>query len=340
LKFWPSAKRLALPVVGMLLMGDLLLFAYGKRVTHDPLLYYPEVPALREIANATPGREFGIDCLPANMAQAVGLWDIRGFDSVDPERWLKLLWVASGREVAHSDYAASQLFVPRWKIVAPDEIRFPAVLDMLSVRYAIFRGVPLPGIKPRFRSEDYWVLENRHALPRVFVPKRVEAVPNDTVALRKLALPTFDAREVAYVDANFSMWGTIRGNAEIKEEIPTRIVVDAQMQTPGLLVLADNWDKGWRAYVNGNRTPIARTNYSIRGVVLSAGSSTVEFRYEPTMLAFGNSLAVAAIASLLAWAAALAWRRRQAARVTGAALSEMPNTLPTNLGDPIHDGRA
>jgi len=340
LKVWPSAKRLALPVVGMLLMGDLLLFAYGKRVTHDPLLYYPEVPALREIANATPGREFGIDCLPANMAQAVGLRDIRGFDSVDPERWLRLLWIASGVEGVHSDYAASQLFVPRWKIVAPGEIRFPAVLDMLSVRYAIFRGAPLPGIRPRFRSEDYWVLENQHALPRVFVPKRVEAVPNDQVALRKLALPSFDAREVAYIDSHISMWGTIRGQAEIREEIPTRIVVDAKMETPGLVVLADNWDKGWRAYVNGKRTPIVRTNYSIRGVLLDPGLSSVEFRYEPSALALGNTLAIAAIASLLAWAAALVWRRRRALRVTGQASSQVPRVLSTNLGDPIHDGRA
>lgn len=326
-RFRPSLRRFAFPVVGILMLGDLLSFDYGKRVMHDPLLYYPEVPALIEMAKATPGREVAINCLPANMGQAVGLMDIRGFDSVDPERWLKLLWTASGTEGQHSDYAATQRFEPRWKIVPPDEIRFPEVLDMLSVRYAIFRGSPLPGVKPRFRSEDYWILENRHALPRVFVPKRVEAV-SDEETLRKLALPSFDAREVAYVDSHMSMSGTIRGTAAIREEIPTRIVVDAQMQMRGLLVLADNWDKGWRAYVNGTPTPVVRTNYSIRGVVLPAGSSRVEFRYESPALARGNVLAIAAIVTLLGWATALEWRRRKRARVTGPTLSQVPRVLP------------
>jgi hypothetical protein len=327
LKFRPSTKRFAFPVVGLLMVVDLLLFGYGKRVTQDVSLYFPEVPALREVANATPGREIAIDCLPANLAQAVGLMDIRGFDSVDPERWLKLLWIASGTEGRHTDYAATQSFVPRWRGVPPDEIRFPAVLDMVSVRYAIFRGVPGPAVRPRFRSEDYWVLENRHALPRVYIPNRVESVPSDDDVLRKLALPDFDAREVAYVNSNVAMWGTIRGEAKIKEETPTRIVVDAQMQTRGLLVLADNWDKGWRAYVNGKRTPILRTNYTIRGVLLPTGSSTVEFRYESPALALGNLLAVAAMSILLGWGTALRWRRRRPAQAAGRTLSEARGAL-------------
>jgi len=327
-RFRPSAGRFAIAVVGILMLADLLSFGYGKRVTSDPALYFPDIPALREMAKAAPGREFCIDCMPANMAQAIGLMDIRGFDSVDPERWLRLLWVASGTEGEHFDYAATQSFQPRWKIVAPDEIRFPAVLDMVSVRYAIFRGKPLPGIRPRFRSEDYWVLENRHALPRVYVPARVESVPNDDEALRRLEDPEFDPRDVAYVDASMSMWGTIRGKAEIREEVPTRIVVDAQMQTRGLLVLADNWDKGWRAYVNGKVTPILRTNYSIRGVVLPSGASTVEFRYASPALALGHTLAAAAITILLGWGAALVLRRRKHAPTAAATLSQPASALP------------
>jgi len=331
-RFRPSARRFVLPWVGILMVGDLLMFGFGKRPMHDPLLYFPEIPALRQVAEGTPGREFCINCMPANLAQAVGLMDIRGFDSVDPERWLRLLWVASGAEGEHFDYAATQYFIPRWKIVAPDGIRFPAILDMLSVRYAIFRGTPLPGIRPRFRSEDYWVLENRHALPRVYVPARVESIPSDDEVLRKLALPSFNPREVAYVDASLSMWGTIRGKAEIKEEIPTRIVVNAQMESRGLLVLADNWDKGWRAYVNGKPTPVVRTNYSIRGVALPAGPSNVEFRYESPALVLGNALAAAAITALLGWGAALAWRRRKRGRVARQSLSQAPLALPAAPG--------
>jgi hypothetical protein len=309
LKLRPSGKRFALPVIGLLMFGDLVLFGIGKRVVHDPLLYYPEVPALKQVATGTPGREICISCLPANFAQAAGLYDIRGFDSVDPERWLKLLWIASGEEGKHSDYAATQYFVPRMWFGPPNDILFAPVLDMLSVRYAIFRGTPPKDLVPRFRSEDYWVMENPRALPRVFVPKRVESITKDDDLLHALARKEFNPSEVAYVSSNLAMWGTIRGRAAIKEEIPTRVVIEANMETRGLLVLADNWDKGWQAFVNGKATPVLRTNYAIRGVVLPPGPSTVEFRYEPRGLVLGNRLALAAIAAMLVWIALLLRRR-------------------------------
>jgi hypothetical protein len=170
-------------------------------------------------------------------------------------------------------------------------------------------------VKPVFQSNDYWVLENRSALPRVFIPRRVTAIPDDDETLRRLALPGFNAQEIAYVEAPLDLPTEIRGSAEIKEEIPTRIEIDAQMETPGLLVLADRWDVGWQAYVNGARAPILQTNYAIRGVTLPAGASKVEFRYEPSCLAIGNALALGTIAVLLAWTGLVVWRRRKATPV-------------------------
>jgi uncharacterized membrane protein YfhO len=92
-------------------------------------------------------------------------------------------------------------------------------------------------------------------------------------------------------------------------------VIDAQMETPGLLVLADRWDVGWQAYVNGARAPILQTNYAIRGVTLPAGASKVEFRYEPNRVAIGNALALGTIAVLLTWTGLVVWRRRKATPV-------------------------
>jgi hypothetical protein len=309
-RFRPSASRLAFSVVGVLAVSDLLGFGIGKRINEDPSLYYPEVPALREVATATPGRVIGVGCLPANISQAVGLMDIRGYDSVDPARLLRLMALASAEGGHFASYAATQYFHPKLKIEAPDTIRFSPVFDMLSVRWAIFRGIPSPGITPRFRSEDYWVLENRRALPRAFVPQRVESATNEKKLLANLGRSDFDARRVAYVESHLSMRGPIRGNATITEEIPSRIKVDVQMETTGLLVLADNWDKGWRAYVDGRPASILRTNYTLRGVVVNPGTSTVEFRHESSTLALGNGLALLAIAVLLTWTGVAAWRRR------------------------------
>src|SRR5208283_371006 len=133
--------------------------------------------------------------------------------------------------------------------------------------YVIFRGSPPQEVKPAFQGPDYWVLENRSALPRVFVPRRVEVVADDNERLGKLALPEFNPRAVAYVETPADLPADCRGAAKITSEIPTRIVVTAQMETPGLLVLADRWDKGWRACLNGKPVPILKTNHALRGVV-------------------------------------------------------------------------
>ncbi len=77
-----------------------------------------------------------------------------------------------------------------------------------------------------------------------------------------MASPQFNPAEVAYVESPVELPAYCRGRAEITNEIPTRIMISAQMETPGLIVLADNWDKGWRAYWNGRPVPVLRADYT------------------------------------------------------------------------------
>jgi hypothetical protein len=185
---------------------------------------------------------------------------------------------------------------------------------MLDVRYVIFRGVPPPEVRPAFQSPDYWVLVNSNALPRAFVPRRVEIVANPAVRLQKLASPEFNPRTVAYVELPVGLPPSCRGTADIVEEIPTRVKVAVNMETVGLVVLADLWDKGWRAYLNGKPVPILIANHAIRGVVVPAGRATLEFRYEPASFALGLRLAALATVILISWIGVSVWRRRAASR--------------------------
>jgi hypothetical protein len=287
-------RGLLMPVFGALLLGELWWFSHGRSVQADPALYYPEIPALRSIAEAAPGRVVGYNCLPANLAAAVGLRDVRGYDAVDPDRWISLLARAADSRSTVAAYAASQWLTPLMKSAPAEPPRLSPILDLLGVRYVIFRGVPPPEIKPRFQSPDYWVWENRSALPRVFIPKRVETVPDDRERLEKLSAEEFSPREVAYVETAVNLPSECAGDVTIQSEVPTRIVVAAEMKTAGLLVLADRWDGGWRASVNGRQVPILRTDHALRGVVLPPGLSRIEMQYRPTSLTLGLLLSAAA----------------------------------------------
>ena len=249
-------------------------------------------------------------CLPANLAAMCGLHDIRGYDDVDPQRLIDLVSIAAHPNSPKYSYALTQVLMPRASLTPEGDAKLSPVLDMLGVQYVIFRGTPLPGARPAFQGPDYWVLVNPAVLPRVFIPRRVESAPDKDVRLKKLASPQFDPRDVAYVEAPIQSPATCRGKAQIIHEVPTRITISVNMETPGLVVLADLWDKGWQACLDGTRVPILRANHAIRGVLVPPGSATLEFRYEPASFAWGLMLSGGSSVVLLSWLAIVLRKRR------------------------------
>lgn len=281
------SQRALATVLGVAMVLEMFTFAFGRVPQCDPALYYPRLPVFDALAIKPPGRFVGYGCLTASVAQGSGLNDVRGYDSIDPGRLTELVLTTIEPNSTVYSYARLQRIVQRVELSAPDEMRLPPVLDLLNTRYVIFRGAPPPNIQPWFRQDDYYVLENRNALARVFVPERVEMIADPTERLRRMTTADFDPRAVAFVEEPVTLPARCTGTAEIVDEISTRVTVKAQLETPGLLMLADNWDVGWRAYRNGERLPVLRADHALRGVVLPAGESTVQFRFEPASFKLG-----------------------------------------------------
>ena len=72
----------------------------------------------------------------------------------------------------------------------------------------------------------------------------------------------------------------------IRRYEPQRVVIDAVLARPGLVVLSDAWYPGWHASVaSGEETRAAmvyRTNRVCRGVWMPAGEHTIEYRFRST----------------------------------------------------------
>ncbi len=50
------------------------------------------------------------------------------------------------------------------------------------------------------------------------------------------------------------------------------------------------YDKGWNAYLDGNKANYCRVDYLLRGMAIPAGEHTIEFRFEPVSFARGNAI--------------------------------------------------
>jgi len=84
------------------------------------------------------------------------------------------------------------------------------------------------------------------------------------------------------------------------------VEVEATLSARGVLVLADTFDTGWTATVDGTPSPIFPTNYLFRGVGVRAGTHRIRFRYDRDAFGYG------VITSVLAWgvlAVLAGWRR-------------------------------
>lgn len=90
-----------------------------------------------------------------------------------------------------------------------------------------------------------------------------------------------------------------------------RLRLQVETAEKGYCVLAETYYAGWRAYVNGEERPMMRANYTLRAVVVPAGTSIVEFRFEPPLFALGWKLSIGAVFLALALAGTDILRRRR-----------------------------
>jgi hypothetical protein len=208
-------------------------------------------------------------------------------------------------------HARTQLATPLiWPTAAGP--RLHPVADLLNVRYLIFRERPPAWLPIILHEDDYWIAENRHALPRAWVPRRVQVVKDNHQALSAMAGYGFDPRQTVFMTEELGLPDPMQGQASIRYESPTRAELDVEMQTAGLVLLADSWNAGWRADLDGASCPIYRVDVALRGFHVPAGKHQIVCTYDPLSVRIGLQAAAAGGIALFLWTL---WKVRAARRI-------------------------
>jgi hypothetical protein len=285
-------RRPAIFLLGALALGELIWMAAGVNPQRSKQLYYPPIPAVQALQKMPWGRAVCMGCMPANLLALQQIPDLRGYDGADPQRMVELLKLFEAPGAPFPDYARVEWFLP--------ELPSP-LADLLGLRYLIFRGAPPAAVRPIAQSDDYYVLENPAALPRAFVPTSSQVVPAAKDRLALLGSRSFDPRAVVLLEKwpSIAASAPAEGRAEVLEDSGDELALAVEMKTPGLLVLADSWDAGWRASWNGAEVEVLRADHALRAVALPAGQGQLFFRYQPGSFTLGLQLAAAAAILLL-----------------------------------------
>ncbi|HXY39304.1 MAG TPA: hypothetical protein VEQ10_06520, partial [Vicinamibacteria bacterium] len=115
------------------------------------------------------------------------------------------------------------------------------------------------------------------SLPRVRVVAGVRAADDDA-ALGALVDPKFDPGRAVVLARGPAREApaAFDGRARIVSEAADALRVEAELSSAGYLVIADSYDQGWKAAVDGVRAPLLRANLAFRAVPVPAGRHQVE----------------------------------------------------------------
>jgi hypothetical protein len=136
--------------------------------------------------------------------------------------------------------------------------------------------------------------------PRTYVVGGAR-IADEAASLHLIEDPSFDpTREIilpkgAPVPAPPAPAGTSR----IVEWKPDRIRIEADIVSPGYVVLVDTYDPSWHASVDGIPAEILRANVAFRAVRVSAGRHIVEMVCRPNSLYLGLAITALTVIALL-----------------------------------------
>jgi hypothetical protein len=80
---------------------------------------------------------------------------------------------------------------------------------------------------------------------------------------------------------------------------PERAVLEVNLDSPGLVVLADVDYPGWELAIDGRPAPIYRVNGAMRGAAVSSGRHRLVYTYAPQSFKIGRLVSIAGLAALL-----------------------------------------
>jgi uncharacterized membrane protein YfhO len=122
-----------------------------------------------------------------------------------------------------------------------------------------------------------------------------------------IAVGEIDPAVTAVVDETFrdklgeiSLQPDTLASIALVEYKPNHLAYKSNASTDQLAVFSEvYYPAGWNAYVDGELKPHFRANWTLRAMLIPAGSHTVEFKFEPTIYSTGEKISLASSILLL-----------------------------------------
>ncbi|MDR1698567.1 MAG: YfhO family protein, partial [Prevotellaceae bacterium] len=159
------------------------------------------------------------------------------------------------------------------------------VLNMMNMRYLILNP-DVPPVRNEFANGNAWFVNDVHI---------AENADEEMAILSRI-----DTKEEMVVDKTvpelfYDYAPDSLAQIHLTHYSPNRLTYIYKSASPQWVVFSEiYYDKGWRAFVNGEEVPYFRANYVLRAMQTPAGNYEIEFRFEPVSYRVGNWISLVA----------------------------------------------
>ncbi len=253
---------------------------------------------------ASPRRGDKPELLTPDLPALLGLEDVQGYVPLTPRR-IRDLFAALDPSLdlkgagVHSLSRPSQLEAPFLEVAGPALLLSDVPLQA--------KGWIQAGLSPGGTR----LYKAAHVFPYALTVPRWKVEPGKGRRLALLSRPGLNPRRTALVESP-----PPPGIPAGKSPIPARVLLRRpgeglfEAQGPGLLLVSEGWNPGWRARVDGKEVRPVPADQAFLGIWLPPGRHKVRIRFFPETLARSLEAAVAGILLLAILLAFPILRRR------------------------------
>jgi hypothetical protein len=305
----PRARLLAATAIAAITSGELVLRHAASAIDAEPAAYYSAYGAM------SPWERAGLAALKKAIAErkqegarprveilglAHGWQNVSMIEKIEDTLGYNALRIADYEQLTGSGENAVDLHLRQF----PETFRGwrSRLANLLGLEFLVLdRPIEnLPSDYPRpddvtqiYGGPGIYVYHLGNAAPRAYVANKLISVDESDV-IESGEIPDFDRSYEALVDERslkdlHGKYGLDHGAEPAHGEALVRIVsykrnyviIEADTDKPGVLVLHDLFYPGWEATIDDDPARILRVNLLFRGVELPRGRHIVTFRFNP-----------------------------------------------------------
>ena len=280
-------QRNPVPALVALILTNGFAFGFFFNTTSSGQLLEHRPAVIDELARRPHARLVGIGMgtLLPNFGMSWRLRDLRGYEPILSERWVRFYAELQPGPRDHHH-----------PIHSLDLVRLELLRRAGCALVVAPRKLALEGLRLLRDQVPYVYSVDRAA--RISIAESVMPARDGQEALQLLTSEKSNTVILESVQGQTMSAG--QGTTSWLTDLPNEIEIEVEMEQEGWLVLRDTFDTGWKAQVDQSEAQIFRADYLFRAVRVPEGKHLVRFRYRPGSFYWGMALSLLSLA-VLGW---------------------------------------